>query len=183
MRIAVFVSGRGSNLKALLDENKHSEIFVFSNKKREPQAFAWARRRGVSTELVSLQDESDWEALAEKLNFLKIKKVLLLGFMKIAPEVFLSRLQADCINLHPSLLPAFPGLKSIEKTFESKKSMGCTVHQVSALVDSGKIYLQKEIRPPFLKFSKFVEQVHFAEQESVAKHCDRSLINMGTGSL
>ena len=175
MRTAVFVSGRGSNLKAFLEENPSADIFVFSNKKKEPAAFKWARRRGVSTELVSLGDEKDWTDFASRLNGLKVSKVYLLGFMKIIPKGFLDSLNASCVNLHPSILPSFPGLNSIEKTFEARESMGCSLHEVSPEVDAGKMYLQNKISSPFFIFSKYTEQVHQAEQTLMAKYLDLNL--------
>lgn len=171
MRTAVFVSGRGSNLKAFLDENLYEDVFVFSNKKTEPMAFGWAKKRGVTTELVSLQNDKDWSDLADKLNSLKIRKIFLLGFMKIVPEIFLIKIKSECLNLHPSILPDFPGLNSIEKTFDEQKSMGCTVHKVSSVVDAGKVCLQKRISSPKSDFLKFEEQVHQAEQDSISKYC------------
>lgn len=183
MRTAVFVSGRGSNIKALLDENPLSQFYLFSNKKNEPDAFKWARKRGVYTECVRLQDADDWSSFADRLGALGLATIYLLGFMKIVPEFFLTKLRSESVNLHPSLLPDFPGLNSIEKSFAEQKSMGCTVHKVSAEVDEGEIFLQKKISFPCLDLKNFEQQVHQAEQDTVLKQFDRSLQPMGTCPL
>lgn len=169
MRQAVFISGKGSNLKALLDSNPQASFFVFAN--RNCEGLSWAKRRGFVTEVVSLKTESDWEEFGSKLNFLKIKRIFLLGFMKVIPGQFLDTIDANCINLHPSVLPKFPGLKSIERSYEANEGKGCSLHEVVAEVDKGKIILQKAISTK-LKFEKFKERVHQFEQRLVGKHIE-----------
>ena len=101
--------------------------------------------------------------------------------MKIVPELFLSEIKAECFNLHPSILPDFPGLNSIEKTFEMKKSMGCTIHKVSSVVDAGAVYLQKRIKFPLETLNEFEKQVHQAEQDAVSKFCNLRLDQVEAG--
>jgi len=181
VRTAVFVSGRGSNLKSLLDEKIESDLFVFSNRKTEPAAFSWARRRGVFTDLVALKSDKDWTDFAQRLNRIKIEKIFLLGFMKIVPKVFLQKISAFCVNLHPSVLPDFPGLEAIEKSFENEKSRGCSLHEVSEVLDAGRLLLQKEVTVPADFFSVFSEQVHQSEQDTVSKFVHLNFLNSGQG--
>ncbi len=169
MRQAVFISGKGSNLKALLDSNPNSSFYVFSNKNCE--GLSWAKRRGFPVEVISFKTESDWIEFGQRLNSLKIRRILLLGFMKVIPEMFLDLIEAKCINLHPSVLPKFPGLKAIEKSYETDEGRGCSLHEVIAEVDKGEIILQKPVLNK-LDFQNFKERIHQSEQRVVEKYID-----------
>lgn len=148
LRTAVFISGRGSNLKSFLDHLTDSSqsglTYIFSNKKNAP-GLLWAVKRGCSFEAHTLKNDDDWRALAKRLNALKIKTLYLLGFMKIIPELFLTEFKGGAVNLHPSVLPDYPGLNSIEKSLNEKKSVGVTLHKVTPKMDEGPILLQKKI--------------------------------------
>lgn len=169
MRQALFISGRGSNLKAFLDESAGLNTqFVFSNKLCP--GLKWAKKRGVYSEIKSLKNEKDWTDFAEQLNFLKIKYIYLLGFMKIIPKKFLDMLDAKVVNIHPSVLPDYPGLNSLEKTFLDKKAMGCTLHHVVPEVDSGEIIFQKKIKQvKGSSLTDFSYRIHNFEQALVTK--------------
>lgn len=169
-RQAVFISGKGSNLKALLDSYPDVNFYIFANK--NCKGMIWAKRRGFYTEVVLLANPSDWNEFSKKINSLGISRIFLLGFLKIIPESFLENTFAKCINLHPSVLPQFPGLKSIERSFEVKKGMGCTIHKVTAKVDEGDVILQKAIGSEFLKlnFKEAKERIHQFEQRLIGKY-------------
>jgi len=177
-KVAVFISGRGSNLKALIDEYPNVDFYVYSNKLKA-EGLVWAKRRGLFTKVLSLKTEMNWRALAEELNVLKVSKVLLLGFMKIVPASFLNSLKASCVNLHPSVLPAFPGLKALERSFEAQEYMGCSLHEVTRGVDEGPLLLQKEVKSPLKEFKDFKNQVHSLEQKLVAKYFDLKFFSLG----
>jgi phosphoribosylglycinamide formyltransferase-1 len=181
-RVAVFISGRGSNLKALIDENPHIDFYVYSNSLKA-EGLSLVKRRGLFTKVLSLKSEVEWQELAKEVNRLKISKIFLLGFMKIVPASFLSLVKASCVNLHPSVLPSFPGLKAMERTFEAKKSMGCSLHEVTAGVDEGPLLLQKEIKSPLKEFKDFKNQVHSFEQKLVTKFFDLNFFSFSLGGL
>lgn len=148
LKTAVFISGRGSNLKSFLDNSVNSseygQTYIFSNRKKA-HGLLWAVKRGSGFETNPLKSESDWLSLAKRLNELKVKKIFLLGFMKLIPEFFLNEVKGESINLHPSVLPDFPGLNSIEKSLKEKKSVGVTLHRVTKNMDEGPVRFQKKI--------------------------------------
>ncbi len=175
MRQAVFISGKGSNLKALLDAQANTGFYVFSNKACE--GLVWAKRRGFFSEVVSLKSQEDWESFSRKINDLQIKRIFLLGFMKVIPELFLDVVKARVVNIHPTALPKFPGLNSMERSFEAKDGRGCTFHEVNAEVDGGEVILKKSLDtelPVTLQFLDFKERIHGFEQQLVAKHIEMS---------
>ena len=170
-KTAVFISGRGSNLKSfldhLVDSSQSGLTYVVSNKRKAP-GILWALKRGCRVETNPLKTEEDWVFLAKKLNTLRIKKLFLLGFMKIIPEVFLTKYMGEAINLHPSVLPDFPGLNSIEKSLEEKKAVGVSLHKVTTKMDEGPVKFQKEVILN-KKNNNFIEQlrVHEFEQSAI----------------
>lgn len=179
MRTALFISGRGSNLKTFLDENFSSCFhYVFSDQKAA--GLSWARRRGAYTEVLDFKKKKTWPALALKLNTLKIKKIYLLGFMKIVPADFIEDFEGEIFNIHPSLLPDYPGLNSLERTFKDQKACGCSLHRVNHLVDQGDLIFQKKIQDlNQKKFSQFAERVHAFEKFLVLKHHHLGGVNRG----
>lgn len=161
---AVMISGTGSNLQAILDStNLTPPKIVISSNPKAP-GLGKARRMGVPTFVLS--SPIDWGALDHKLKSYRIKKIFLLGFMRVIPIEFLNHWKQKIINLHPSYLPAFPGLHAFEKAYQSNSQLGATVHEVTAVVDQGKILIQK-------KFSKLESEVQtrlklsFVEQSLV----------------
>jgi len=153
-RIGVLVSGRGSNLQALLDAESCGElsgqiVVVICNKS---QAFALerARKAGVPTVLVTKSEfpnrEDFDEQVAEVLRSYKVDLVVLAGFMRMLTEQFISAFQNKIINVHPSLLPAFKGVKAQWQAIEyGARVSGCSTHFVTFEMDSGPIILQKAV--------------------------------------
>ena len=163
---AVMISGTGSNLQAILDQtNLTPPKIVISSNPKAP-GLGKARRMGIPTCVLS--KPIDWQALDAKLKSYRIDKIFLLGFMKVIPVEFLNHWTQKIINLHPSFLPTFPGLHAFEKAYAAESQLGATVHEVTAIVDQGKILLQK-------KFSKLDNEVQtrlrlsFVEQSLVVK--------------
>ncbi len=133
-RWCVLISGRGSNLAALL-EKPDIEIRLVVSSNLSADGLAKARRAGVPT--VSFQ-KFDWTELDQMLREHSIDGIFLLGFMKIVPASFLEKWEGRILNLHPSLLPKYPGLKSIERAVAADDDCGATVHEVVVEVDAGK---------------------------------------------
>lgn len=155
LSVAVFVSGRGSNLQALLEAQDAGRLanvhfaLVFSDV-AEPPAFDHARRHGVPTAHINPRDYSvkkDYEqAVLRELEKGDVRFIVLAGYMRIVGPTLLEAFAGRMINIHPSLLPAFPGLHAQRQAVEyGVKVAGCTVHFVDAGVDSGPIILQRTV--------------------------------------
>lgn len=148
MRVAVFVSGSGSNLQAIIDASIPSiEIaLVFSN---NPDAYALKRagKHGIPTLVVNHRDFKSREEfeteILKHLEPLGIELIVLAGFMRILSPLLVREYNNRMINLHPALLPSFPGIHAARQAIDAGvKFTGCTVHFVDEGVDSGPIILQ-----------------------------------------
>jgi phosphoribosylglycinamide formyltransferase 1 len=143
-RWAVLFSGRGSNFGAMLDLI-HQENVVFAvSSKKSAQGLLRAKRMGIETFV--LDKEINWRSLGRELEKRQISHIFLLGFMRLLPADFVKQWEGKIWNLHPSLLPAFPGKNSIEESYQAKAPMGVTIHEVIVEMDAGPIQLQKEIK-------------------------------------
>ena len=149
---AVFISGRGSNLKNLLkfSKKKNSPIkieLVFSNNKNAV-GLNYAKLNKINNLFLSSKKFDVLEKkLLKVLKKKKIKFICLAGFMKVLTTNFITNFKGKIINIHPSLLPKYKGLNTHQRVLENNEIYtGCTVHFVSAKLDSGKIILQKKIR-------------------------------------
>jgi phosphoribosylglycinamide formyltransferase-1 len=150
--IAVLVSGGGTNLQALLDtvHGKEAEIVAVASGSSQAPALARAAERGVETCVFARGDYPDRgardEALADYLESKGVRLVVLAGYMELLGEVFLDRFPGAVINVHPSLLPAFPGLHAVEQALTyGVKVFGVTVHFVDGGVDTGPVILQGSV--------------------------------------
>ncbi|MEK6774144.1 MAG: formyltransferase family protein [Bdellovibrionota bacterium] len=143
-RVAVFVSGRGSNLQAILNQPEiFYPVLVVSNRKNAP-ALIKAKRAGIP--VLIFNSQMTWEELSTELKLRRVNLIYLLGFMKIIPEFFCQQWHGRMINIHPSLLPLHPGLDGFEKSFENKNSLGVTIHEVIPEMDAGPILFQHTFR-------------------------------------
>ncbi|HEV7937138.1 MAG TPA: phosphoribosylglycinamide formyltransferase [Solirubrobacteraceae bacterium] len=153
--IAVLVSGTGTNLQALLDTVHGHEAQVVAVASGAPGALALERAaaRGVPTAVFERSAYADREtrdgAMADWLAERGARLVVLAGYMELLTFVFLERFPGAVINVHPSLLPAFPGLHAIEQALAyGVKVFGVTVHFVDAGVDSGAVISQRALELP-----------------------------------
>ncbi|MGI9952233.1 phosphoribosylglycinamide formyltransferase [Moorellaceae bacterium AZ2] len=152
--IGVLVSGRGSNLEAIIRAWKTGELpvqikLVISNK-REARALQIAAEHGIPAEFLdprAYPDRMTYDlVLAGKLKEAGVELVVLAGFMRILSPAFLEQFPLRVINIHPALLPAFPGLDAQRQAWEyGVKITGCTVHFVDAGVDTGPIIAQAAV--------------------------------------
>ena len=153
-KLGALVSGRGSNLQAIIDSIERKELdahlsIVISNIKNAP-ALVRAEKHGIETiflDPASYSNRKSYDqALIDKLKVASIDLICLAGYMRILGEEFISNFSKKIINIHPSLLPAFPGLNAQKQAIEyGVKFSGCTVHFVDAGVDSGPIILQTAV--------------------------------------
>jgi phosphoribosylglycinamide formyltransferase-1 len=188
-RIAVLVSGEGSNLQALIDELTDSpvEIVGVASSRTEARGLQRAEAAGVETAVFSLADEPDRgrrdDALAGWLEERQVELVVLAGFMELLTPPFIRRFAGRIVNVHPALLPAFPGLGAIEQALEhGVKVAGVTVHFVDEGVDSGPIILQEAFELPYHRGIAAIEQ-HFHEVEHRLLPAAVRLIAAGRVSL
>jgi phosphoribosylglycinamide formyltransferase 1 len=155
MPIAVLVSGAGTNLQALLDtvHQNEVEIVAVASSIAGVGALERAAGRGVPTRVFARSEHEDRaardRAMADWLLERGVRLVVLAGYMELLDEVFLDRFPGAVINVHPSLLPAFPGLRAVEQALAyGVKVFGVTVHFVDAGVDTGPVILQAAVELP-----------------------------------
>ncbi|HRH80679.1 MAG TPA: phosphoribosylglycinamide formyltransferase [Thiobacillaceae bacterium] len=149
-RVVVLISGRGSNMQALLGAGLPVEFAAVISNNPDAAGLAFARQRGVATAVVNHRDYPDRTAfdaaLAEEIDRHRPDLVILAGFMRVLTDAFVERYRARMINIHPALLPAFPGLHTHERALEEGvKVHGCTVHFVTPEVDVGPIIIQAAV--------------------------------------
>ena len=149
---AVFISGRGTNLKSLIkfSKKKNSPInikLIISNTNKA-KGLKYSKAYKIQKKVIDFKNKN----IAEKklLNLLskkKIRFICLAGFMKILSKKFIKKFSGKIVNIHPSLLPKYRGLNTHQKALKNNdKYSGCTVHYVNDKVDSGKIILQKKVK-------------------------------------
>ena len=149
---AVFISGRGTNLKSLIkfSKKKNSPInikLIISNTNKA-KGLKYSKVYKIQKKVIDFKNKN----IAEKklLNLLskkKIRFICLAGFMKILSKKFIKKFSGKIVNIHPSLLPKYKGLNTHQKALKNNdKYSGCTVHYVTDKLDSGKIILQKKVK-------------------------------------
>jgi len=180
IKTAVFISGTGSNLKNLIkfSKIKNSPIsvnLIFSNTTKA-EGLKFSNQFNIKKYISSFKGSK----IAEEkiLNLLKknnIKFICLAGFMKVLSKSFIKKFSGKIVNIHPSLLPKYKGLDTHIKAIQNKDRVaGCTVHFVTAKLDSGKIILQKEVKiskkdNPTSLAKKVLKQEHKLYPASIKK--------------
>ena len=150
MRVVVLISGRGSNMQALLEADLPVEFACVISNRPEAAGLAYAAGKGVATAVVdhkAYPDRAGFDAaLAAEIDRHGPDLVILAGFMRVLTDDFVRRYQGRMINIHPALLPAFPGLHTHERALQAGvKLHGCTVHYVTPEVDVGPIIVQAAV--------------------------------------
>ena len=146
----VFISGSGTNLKALIKSSREYNFpinincIVSSTKKADGLNFAKIYK--IPYYILNLNNQLNFQSVLQKLKGNNVSLICLAGYMKILKKNFLNKFNGKIINIHPSLLPKHKGLDAYKKVLESKEKItGCTVHYVNEKLDSGKKILQKKI--------------------------------------
>jgi len=160
-KVAVFVSGGGTNLQALIDYEKsheaHFEIVLVVSNKCDAYALERAKKNNIETMIISKKEQGisqkEFEQkIIEQIERQKIDLIVLAGFMSILSENFTSKYPKRIINVHPSLIPkfcgkGFYGIKVHEEVIKAgEKITGATVHYVNEIPDGGEIISQKEVK-------------------------------------
>jgi phosphoribosylglycinamide formyltransferase 1 len=174
MNVAVLVSGEGTNLQALIDgvhERHGVRIVAVASDKPEARALERARVAGIEPAAFSMRDYEDREArdraMAAWLSERGAELVVLAGYMQLLSPEFLKAFPQRVINVHPALLPAFPGLGAVEQALGyGVKVFGVTVHFVDDGVDTGPVILQRALELPEAADAEAVrERLHPLEHE------------------
>ena len=151
-KVAVFISGTGSNLKNLIkfSNKKNSPIsinLIISNTKKA-KGLKYANQYNIEKKVLNFNNNNiDEKKILDFLIKKEINFICLAGFMKILSKNFIKRFKGKIINIHPSLLPKYKGLNTHERVINNNENIsGCSVHYVTAKLDSGKIIMQKKVK-------------------------------------
>ncbi len=151
LRLGVLVSGRGTNLQAIIDSINEgelsAEIAIVISDNPNAMALERAKRANIPTVCVKPGRKSEFEEeIIRILEENNVDLIVLAGFMRILSSNFVNHFPLKIINIHPSLLPSFPGLNAQKQALEyGVKITGCTVHFVNEIVDGGPIILQEAV--------------------------------------
>ncbi len=148
--LVILISGRGSNMEAILAARLPARIGAVISNNPGARGLATARKRGIPAVVVdhrSFPDRAAFDAaLAAEIALYRPDLVVLAGFMRILTQGFIARFRGRLLNIHPSLLPAFPGLDTHRRALEAGVRIhGCTVHFVTPALDSGPIVVQAAV--------------------------------------
>ncbi len=180
-KLGILLSGRGSNFEAVADSVKagrlQAEIAIVISNRADAPGLEAAKRRGLNTLLIPskgrVREEHDAEVVSA-LKMAQVDLVCLAGYMRLLSPAFIRAFPNQIVNIHPSLLPAFPGMDAQKQALEyGVKVTGCTVHFVDEHLDHGPIILQKTV--PVLGSdneqslsARILEQEHKAYSEALA---------------
>ncbi len=183
INIAVFISGRGSNFLALLKNIekgvlKNCQIAVVFSNNPNAKGLEYAAEAGIKTIVIPSKNRSDRveydKEIINALSEYNIDLICLAGYMRIVTEELVEAYKNKIINIHPALLPSFPGLHAQKQALDyGVKVSGCTVHFVDGGMDTGPIILQKTV-PVYdndtedTLSARILEQEHTAYSEAVA---------------
>jgi phosphoribosylglycinamide formyltransferase 1 len=179
-KLGILLSGRGSNFEAIADSIKagklHAEIAIVISNRADAPGLESAKRRGLNAVLIPskgrVREEHDADVIMA-LKHAQVDLICLAGYMRLLSPEFIRAFPNRIINIHPSLLPAFPGMDAQKQALEyGVKVTGCTVHFVDEHLDHGAIILQKTV--PVLDgddvhtlSARILEQEHTAYSEAI----------------
>ncbi len=184
-KIAVFISGRGSNLKSLIKHSKKKNslikiILVISNNP-DAEGLKYASKSKINIYSLKFKNKTNFENYSLKLlKKYNIDLLCLAGFMKILSGNFIKKFSKPILNIHPSLLPKYKGLNTHKRAIKNKdKFAGASIHKVTEKLDSGKVILQKKVKILKSDTVKSLEKkVLKIEHEIYPKAIDKFLTNL-----
>ena len=188
-RIVVLLSGRGSNLEAIVAARLPIEIVAVISNQAAATGLEFARSQGLQAIALDPADYADRDsfdaALADEIARHTPDLVVLAGYMRILSAAFIARFENCLLNIHPSLLPAFPGLKTHQRALaEGVKIHGCTVHFVTPQLDHGPIVIQAAV--PVLPndttetlAARVLQQEHRIYPQAIRWFAEKRLIKKG----
>lgn len=153
IKIAVFASGRGTDLQSIIDSVQagklDAQIVLVGSDVESAMALERARKHGLPAVFFNPEGKSKeayYSEIAREIKSRSVELIVLAGFMRVVPPAFISEFENRVINIHPSLLPSFLGLRPQKQALDrGVKTSGCTVHFVTPSVDAGQIILQKAV--------------------------------------
>jgi formyltetrahydrofolate-dependent phosphoribosylglycinamide formyltransferase len=152
LRVSVFISGRGTNLKSIINFSKRKSspfkvVLIITNNKNA-KGINFAKKNKIKYLFVNYKNKNNAESkILINLKNNNISFICLAGFMKILSKKIINTYKNKILNIHPSLLPKYKGLNTHKRVIKNKeKFTGCTVHLVNTKLDEGKIILQKKVR-------------------------------------
>lgn len=159
-------------MSTLIDQRPEKEsIALVVSSSSKNYGLLRAQRNGIPT--LAFDNKMDWDRVLLELQSRQITHIFLVGFMKIVPESFLSAWNKPILNVHPSLLPEYPGLHSIRRAVEDKNNVGVTVHRVIKDVDAGAVVFSRTVVEKNVVEQLSLESVeglvHLAEYDLVRK--------------
>ena len=149
---SIFISGRGSNLKSLIQfsllKNSPIKINVIITNNIKAKGLSYADKYKIKKKIIKFNDKGVAEnKILKILTHNNVKLICLAGFMKVLSKNFIKKFKGKILNIHPSLLPKYKGLNTHKRALKNKeKYSGCTVHLVNSRLDSGRIVLQKKVK-------------------------------------
>ena len=171
---AVFISGFGSNLQAILSlPSPPAQVKCVVSSHSKAFGIQRAKSQNIPTYILN-KSPIQWEGLQDYLKERDVDFLFLAGFMRILPPSFLASWKDRVLNIHPSLLPAYPGKDSLKRSYEAGAALGVTLHKVIAQVDAGPILLQEKVLDAnpsghSLPFKEVEEKIHACEHRLVQK--------------
>jgi phosphoribosylglycinamide formyltransferase-1 len=148
-RVAILISGRGSNMRALVEQANGYEAALVASNKPDAAGLQWARQQGLQTWTLESKGRGKEEydrLLSEALGEYDVGTIALAGFMRILSPWFVEEWRGRILNIHPSLLPKYRGLDTHARAIEARdKVHGCSVHIVTEELDAGELLGQAEV--------------------------------------
>jgi phosphoribosylglycinamide formyltransferase-1 len=194
LRVVILLSGRGSNFQAIAEAALPIEIVAVISNRPQAAGLDYARARGLAAIALDHTAHPDREAfdalLADEIERHRPDLVVLAGYMRILSASFIARFEGRLLNIHPSLLPMFPGLNTHERALaEGVKGHGCTVHFVTADLDHGPIAIQAAVPvraddTPGTLAARVLQQEHLIYPQAIRWFAEGRLeINQGRVNL
>lgn len=148
-RVAILISGRGSNMRALVKHARGYDVVLVASNKPNAEGLAWAKDHALQTWALESKgiDKEDYERLlSSELDRRQVGTIVLAGFMRILSPWFVDQWRGRILNIHPSLLPKYRGLDTHARAIEAGDAVsGCSVHLVSEELDAGEVLGQAEV--------------------------------------
>lgn len=148
-RVAILISGRGSNMRALIENGHDYDVALVASNKPQAAGLEWARERGIETWAIESRgvDREEFDrSMSRVLDEHDIGTIALAGFMRILSPWFVNEWKGRIVNIHPSLLPKYRGLDTHARAIEAADTVsGCSVHIVTEELDAGEVLGQAEV--------------------------------------
>ena len=181
---AIFISGRGSNLKNLINFSKKNkspiQINLVISNTNKASGLKYANLNKIQKKIINFKKKIPAEkTLLYILNKKKINFICLAGFMKVLSKKFINKFPGKIINMHPSLLPKYKGLNPHLRALKNnEKYSGCTVHYVNSFIDSGKIITQKKVKIKKNETAKSLSKKILIEEHKLYPEAINKIFNL-----